>query len=179
MKYIAIMALLGATEAAKLSKHHHHRHLARYPEDDYYGNGNAGRHPHETADAFWHAAHNTPDTDAFHQKVAEQGAYVRSSNAKDTAPTYHNNGASLVQYPSHWGPNGTPVPEANKAFHLWTNGNGAGSEKQDVWWDMAHHAESEEQFHNWARYPDLHSENSGDSEPKMNKNGFFIAAQTG
>ena len=57
-------------------------------------------------------------------------------------------------------------------MQLWTNGNGAGSEKQDVFWDMAHAAKDAHQFHKWARYPDLHSENKGDAKPE-GFNGFY------
>jgi hypothetical protein len=71
------------------------------------------------------------------------------------------------------GPNGIPVKDSDKQFKLWGNGNGSGSEKQDVFWDMGHMSKTSDQFNDWARYPDLHSGNKRDRMPALNKNGFF------
>jgi hypothetical protein len=97
MNKFAIMALVGAASSIELTHHHH----AKYDGDNFYGDGNAGKHnPKETADAFWHAAHNAESTDDFHAKVANQGAFIPSVNGPDSAPTYHNNGG-YVQRQSH------------------------------------------------------------------------------
>lgn len=71
------------------------------------------------------------------------------------------------------GPNGIPVKESDKIFKLWTNGNGAGSEKQDVFWDMGQKAKTAEEFDKFARQPDLRSMNKKDKAPKMNQSGFY------
>ena len=174
MNKFALIALVGAASATELH--------ATYDGDAFYGDGNAGkRNPKETLDAYWHAAHNAADADAFHRKAALQGAFVPSSNKVDTAPTYHNNGgyvqqnrhdALLAQAPSHWGPNGTPIKNKDKIFKLWGTGNGGGNEHQDVFWDMGHLSKNATQFNKWARYPDLLSENKKDKAPK-GFNGFY------
>jgi len=75
--------LIGAASAMKVN----------YDGDDFYGDGNAGkRNPKETLDAYWHAAHWAPTSEAFHKKAALQGAFVPASHQEDGVPTYHNNG---------------------------------------------------------------------------------------
>jgi hypothetical protein len=76
------------------------------------------------------------------------------------------------------GPNGIPVPDKDKQFKLWGDGNGSGSEKQDVFWDMGHMSKTSKQFDDWARYPDLHSGNKRDKVPQLNKNGFFAQSKS-
>ena len=69
MNKIAIIALIGAASTMEVN----------YDGDAYYGDGNAGRGPKETLDAFWHAAH-TSSTDEFHKTSAKQGAFIKASH---------------------------------------------------------------------------------------------------
>ena len=87
MNKIAIIALIGAASTSQVN----------YDKDAFYGNGNAGRNPHETLDAYWHAAHDSKTTEEFHKKSALQGAFVPASHQEDGAPTYHNNGGFVQQ----------------------------------------------------------------------------------
>ena len=70
MNKIAIIALIGAASTMKVN----------YDGDAYYGNGNAGRGPKETLDAYWHAAHDAATTEDFHKTSALQGAFVKASH---------------------------------------------------------------------------------------------------
>lgn len=51
-------------------------------------------------------------------------------------------------------------------FKYYTNGNGAGSEKQDWAWDIAHQAKDEETFHRQAAYfPGIDSDSKNQGAP--------------
>ena len=62
-------------------------------------------------------------------------------------------------------------------FKWWTDGKGAGSEKQDAFWDIAHQASSSAQFDKDAAYfPGISSGNEGDAAPT---NKYFSSQQMG
>ena len=54
----------------------------------------------------------------------------------------------------------------------WTDGNGAGSEKQDTFWDMGHLSATAGEFDNKARSPKIASWNAEDGAPAEHANGF-------
>jgi hypothetical protein len=61
-------------------------------------------------------------------------------------------------------------------FKYYTNGNGAGSEKQDWAWDVAHQAADEATFHKQAAYfPGIDSDNKKNGEPE---NTYFGGDRT-
>ena len=87
MNKIAIIALVGAASTKQV----------KYDGDAFYGDGNAGRNPKETLDAYWHAAHDAKTTEDFHKTSALQGAFVPASHQEDEAPKFHNNGGYVQQ----------------------------------------------------------------------------------
>ena len=55
----------------------------------------------------------------------------------------------------------------------WTDGNNAGSEKQDTFWDMGHESATAGEFDNLARHPKISSSSYEDfGEPTYHSNGF-------
>ena len=57
--------------------------------------------------------------------------------------------------------------------HVWTNGNGAGSEKWDKFEEHARFAGSQDDFHRAvAKQPGVPSSNAKDGEPKEGINGW-------
>jgi len=62
-------------------------------------------------------------------------------------------------------------------FKWYTDGKGAGSEKQDAFWDIAHNAKDSAQFDKDAAYfPGISSGNAGDAAPS---NKYFSSQQMG
>lgn len=55
----------------------------------------------------------------------------------------------------------------------WADGNGAGSEKQDTFWDMGHESGTAGEFDNLARHPKIAASSELDyGEPTFHNNGF-------
>lgn len=121
----------------------------------------------EKEDSFKDIARQAKDTAQF-DKDAAYFPGVSSGNNGDAQPTskYYTNGfaqrtpGQMIEAP---------------VFQYYTDGKGAGSEKQDSFWDIAHQAKDSAQFDkDAASFPGVSSGNAGDAAPstKYYTNGF-------
>ena len=93
---------------------------------------------------------------------------IPSVYSRDTEPSTHSNGftASLVQ-------------QNDPFIKQWSDGNGSGSEKHDVFEEYAKNSKDLNSFHARAARAVLPSMNSQDKAPTSHSNGFTASlAQT-
>jgi len=150
-------------------KHHNNGFTTAQIKSHYIPDPNP--YAYEKADAFWTIGKETPTTEKFDHESA-RGVWIPSQNHGDSTPTGHPNGIGTAQVHRHKHHHKKHIKDLSQ-LQWWTDGNNGGSEKQDVFWDMAHASHSESDFeHKAARELFLPSTNKADRAPAAHPNGF-------
>ena len=137
------------------------------------GNGQGS----EKHDAIWHAAHNAATTEKFDSVMANNANKMTAGNSAETEPSTKYFTGNYAQTPIHFAQRDMGQLVDAPIFKWYTDGKGAGSEKQDAFWDIAHNAKDSAQFDKDAAYfPGISSGNAGDAAPT---NKYFSSQQMG
>lgn len=137
------------------------------------GNGQGS----EKQDAIWHAAHNAATTEKFDSVMAANAGKMTAGNYAVPEPTTQYFTGNYAQRRPVFAQRDMGQLVDAPIFKWWTDGKGAGSEKQDAFWDIAHQASSSAQFDKDAAYfPGISSGNEGDAAPT---NKYFSSQQMG
>ena len=98
------------------------------------GNGQGS----EKQDAIYHAAANAATTEKFDEKMANNAGKMTAGNSAEVEPSTRYFTGNYAQRPLHFAQRDMGQQVEAPIFQWWTDGKGAGSEKQDAFWDIAH-----------------------------------------
>jgi hypothetical protein len=97
------------------------------------GNGQGS----EKQDAIWHAANNAATTEKFDSAMANNANKMTAGNSAEVEPSTKYFTGNYMQRPAFAQRDMGQLVDA-PIFKWYTDGKGAGSEKQDAFWDIAH-----------------------------------------
>ena len=130
------------------------------------GNGQGS----EKQDAIWHAANNAATSEKFDEAMAKNAGKMTAGNSAEVEP-------STRYFTGAYAQRDMGQMADSTQFKWWADGKGAGSEKQDVFWDIAHQAADSAQFDKDAAYfPGISAGNAEDGAPS---NKYFSSQQMG